>query len=205
MTLGKWAFQMPSCTCLLQEIGQNRMFAIEPRAGDAILCALPYFHIYGHTVAMSFSLMGGMTQKLLPRFEPKPQTDALKLDVPRTFDPPPLGPEALDLRIDPVLRSRDYAHEEPKVPTTETDDTELRDMTRRFWISVPLSALTLLLAMGPNGPLGALTAWMGVGPLPFSFSGLVLASIVYSLPFMVQPIQRAAAKLRQQQGPTSKP
>lgn len=49
----------------------------------------------------------------------------------------------------------------------------------------------LLLAMGPNGPLGDLTAWLGIGPLPFSFSGLVIASIVYSLPFMVQPLETA--------------
>jgi long-chain acyl-CoA synthetase len=41
----------------------------DPRPGDAMLCALPYFHIYGLTVAMSFSLMGGMTQLLLPRFD----------------------------------------------------------------------------------------------------------------------------------------
>jgi tetratricopeptide (TPR) repeat protein len=74
----------------------------------------------------------------LPRFEPKPQTDALKLDVPRTFDPPPLGPEAMKLQIDPVLRSRDYAYEEPKVPTTETDEilreiAELDDR-RSMWV-----------------------------------------------------------------------
>jgi molybdate transport system permease protein len=47
----------------------------------------------------------------------------------------------------------------------------------------------LLLAMGPNGPLGVFTTWIGVGPLPFSFAGLVIASIVYSLPFMVQPLE----------------
>ena len=49
----------------------------------------------------------------------------------------------------------------------------------------------LLLAMGPNGPIAPLLAWFGVGPLPFSFSGLVIASVFYSLPFMVQPIQSA--------------
>ena len=49
----------------------------------------------------------------------------------------------------------------------------------------------LLLAMGPNGPFAPLLAWFGVGPLPFSFSGLVIASVFYSLPFMVQPIQSA--------------
>jgi molybdate transport system permease protein len=49
----------------------------------------------------------------------------------------------------------------------------------------------LLLAMGPDGPLGALTQALGLGTLPFTFSGLVLASVVYSLPFVVQPIQNA--------------
>ena len=49
----------------------------------------------------------------------------------------------------------------------------------------------LLLAMGPNGPVGGLTRAMGVGALPFTFWGLVLASVFYSLPFMVQPLQNA--------------
>lgn len=49
----------------------------------------------------------------------------------------------------------------------------------------------LLLAMGPNGPVGQLTQWLGIGLLPFTFWGLVLASVFYSLPFMVQPLQTA--------------
>ena len=49
----------------------------------------------------------------------------------------------------------------------------------------------LLLAMGPNGPVGALTRSLGIEPLPFTFWGLVLASVFYSLPFMVQPLQNA--------------
>ena len=49
----------------------------------------------------------------------------------------------------------------------------------------------LLLAMGPNGPIAPLLAWFGISPLPFSFSGLVIASVFYSLPFMVQPLQSA--------------
>ena len=49
----------------------------------------------------------------------------------------------------------------------------------------------LLLSMGPSGPVGQLTDWLGVEPLPFSFRGLVLASVFYSLPFMVQPLQSA--------------
>ena len=49
----------------------------------------------------------------------------------------------------------------------------------------------MLLAMGPDGPVGHLTRALGVGPLPFTFWGLVLASVFYSLPFMVQPLQNA--------------
>ena len=49
----------------------------------------------------------------------------------------------------------------------------------------------LLLAMGPNGPVGAFTEWLGVGRLPFTFAGLVVASVFYSMPFVVQPLQNA--------------
>jgi molybdate transport system permease protein len=49
----------------------------------------------------------------------------------------------------------------------------------------------LLLIMGPNGPVGYLTRALGVGTLPFTFWGLVVASVFYSLPFMVQPLQNA--------------
>lgn len=49
----------------------------------------------------------------------------------------------------------------------------------------------LLLAMGPNGPIGHLTRALGLGTLPFTFWGLVLASVFYSFPFMVQPLQNA--------------
>ena len=49
----------------------------------------------------------------------------------------------------------------------------------------------LLLAMGPHGPVGQLTQSLGLGTLPFTFWGLVIASVFYSLPFMVQPLQNA--------------
>jgi len=49
----------------------------------------------------------------------------------------------------------------------------------------------LLLAMGPHGPVGRLTEALGLGLLPFTFPGLVIASVLYSLPFMVQPLQNA--------------
>jgi molybdate transport system permease protein len=49
----------------------------------------------------------------------------------------------------------------------------------------------LLVAMGPNGPLGQLTQSLGLGLLPFTFTGLVVASVVYSMPFAVQPLQQA--------------
>lgn len=48
-----------------------------------------------------------------------------------------------------------------------------------------------LVAMGPSGPIGQLTQSFGLGTLPFTFKGLVLASMIYSLPFVVQPIQLA--------------
>ena len=49
----------------------------------------------------------------------------------------------------------------------------------------------LLLAMGPNGPVGQFTESLGIGTLPFTFWGLVVASVFYSLPFMVQPLHGA--------------
>ena len=49
----------------------------------------------------------------------------------------------------------------------------------------------LLVAMGPHGPLGRFTQAMGWGVLSFTFTGLLIGSIVFSLPFAVQPIQRA--------------
>lgn len=49
----------------------------------------------------------------------------------------------------------------------------------------------LLVFLGPNGPGGTLTQALGIGTLPFTFSGLVFASVLYSLPFVVQPLQNA--------------
>ena len=49
----------------------------------------------------------------------------------------------------------------------------------------------LLVALGPHGPLGQFTLFMGWGTLPFTFAGLLLGSVIYSLPFAVQPIQHA--------------
>lgn len=75
----------------------------------------------------------------------------------------------------------------------------------RSWLKGPVSALValplilpptvlgfyLLLFMGPAGPLGQFTEFLGLGTLPFTFWGLVVASLLYSLPFVVQPIQNA--------------
>ena len=49
----------------------------------------------------------------------------------------------------------------------------------------------LLLALGPNGPGGALASLWGARTLAFTFTGLVIGSIVYSMPFVVQPIRNA--------------
>jgi len=75
----------------------------------------------------------------------------------------------------------------------------------KSWFKGPLSAIValplvlpptvlgfyLLLAMGPNGAIGQFTQSLGLGTLPFTFWGLVVASMVYSLPFVVQPIQNS--------------
>ncbi|WP_298206404.1 molybdate ABC transporter permease subunit, partial [Acidovorax sp.] len=53
----------------------------------------------------------------------------------------------------------------------------------------------LLLTMGPNGWVGQFTNAIGIGLLPFTFWGLVVASVFYSLPFMVQPLQTAFESL----------
>lgn len=49
----------------------------------------------------------------------------------------------------------------------------------------------LLLLLGPQGPLGKLTLALRIGTLPFTFWGLLFASVVYSLPFVVQPLRNA--------------
>jgi len=49
----------------------------------------------------------------------------------------------------------------------------------------------LLVALGPNGPIGELMTSLGGQPLAFTFSGLVIGSAIYSLPFVVQPLQSA--------------
>jgi molybdate transport system permease protein len=47
----------------------------------------------------------------------------------------------------------------------------------------------LLIMLAPDGPIGQLTQALGIGTLPFTFEGLVFASVLYSLPFVVQPLQ----------------
>jgi molybdate transport system permease protein len=49
----------------------------------------------------------------------------------------------------------------------------------------------LLVAMGPHGPIGAITQGLGLGLLPFTFTGLVMASVLYSAPFVIQPLHNA--------------
>ncbi len=81
--------------------------------------------------------------------------------------------------------------------------------TTRSWLKGPVSAVValplvlppvvigfyLLVLMGPNGPVGHLTQSLGLGLLPFTFAGLVVGSIFYSLPFVVQPLANAFAAL----------
>ncbi|WP_020560617.1 molybdate ABC transporter permease subunit [Thiofilum flexile] len=47
----------------------------------------------------------------------------------------------------------------------------------------------LLMLMGPYGWVGQLTQSLGLGRLPFSFSGMLVASVLFSMPFVVQPLQ----------------
>ena len=49
----------------------------------------------------------------------------------------------------------------------------------------------LLIALGPNGPLAPLLGLFGIHTLAFSFTGLLIGSVCYSLPFVVQPLQNA--------------
>ncbi len=79
----------------------------------------------------------------------------------------------------------------------------------RSWLKGPVSAIValplvlpptvlgfyLLLAMGPNGLIGQVTQQLGIGTLAFTFWGLVLASVFYSLPFVVQPLHNAMQAL----------
>ncbi|AKK00896.1 MULTISPECIES: molybdate ABC transporter permease subunit [Pseudomonas] len=53
----------------------------------------------------------------------------------------------------------------------------------------------LLLALGPNGWIGQFTQALGLGTLTFSFTGLVIGSVIYSMPFVVQPLQNAFAAI----------
>ncbi|SJM94339.1 Molybdenum transport system permease protein ModB [Crenothrix polyspora] len=56
----------------------------------------------------------------------------------------------------------------------------------------------LLVLMGPNGMIGRLTTELGLGTLPFTFPGLIVASVLYSLPFVVQPLQASFAAIGNQ-------
>lgn len=51
----------------------------------------------------------------------------------------------------------------------------------------------LLVALGPSGPVGGLAESLGGRPLAFTFTGLVIGSVIYSMPFVVQPLQNAFA------------
>lgn len=49
----------------------------------------------------------------------------------------------------------------------------------------------LLLLLGPNGWVGSTLERWGIGHLAFSFGGILIGSVIYSLPFAVQPLQQA--------------
>ncbi len=56
----------------------------------------------------------------------------------------------------------------------------------------------LLILLGKNGIVGEFTTWLGIGTLPFTFAGLVVASVLYSMPFVVQPLQTAFSNIGEQ-------
>ena len=56
----------------------------------------------------------------------------------------------------------------------------------------------LLVLMGPSGVIGQFTNWLGLGSLAFTFYGLVVGSVLYSMPFVVQPLQTAFAMIDKQ-------
>lgn len=53
----------------------------------------------------------------------------------------------------------------------------------------------LLIALGPHGPVGGAMEWLGGQPLAFTFAGLVVGSVIYSMPFVVQPLQNAFSSI----------
>ena len=55
----------------------------------------------------------------------------------------------------------------------------------------------LLVSLGPNGPIGGLSSAMGGESLAFTFTGLVIGSVVYSMPFVIQPLQNAFSAVGQ--------
>jgi molybdate transport system permease protein len=79
----------------------------------------------------------------------------------------------------------------------------------RSWLKGPVGAIValplvlpptvigfyLLLLLGPHGPVGQMTQALGLGTLTFSFSGLVIGSVLYSMPFVVQPLHNAFAAI----------
>ena len=56
----------------------------------------------------------------------------------------------------------------------------------------------LLITLGSNSPLGALLESYGGSSIAFSFSGLVIGSVIYSLPFVVQPLQNSFSAIKRQ-------
>ena len=55
----------------------------------------------------------------------------------------------------------------------------------------------LLVSLGPNGPIGGLSSALGEESLAFTFTGLVIGSVVYSMPFVIQPLQNAFSAIGQ--------
>lgn len=80
-----------------------------------------------------------------------------------------------------------------------------QDTTFKRWVSILVTlplvlpptvlGFYLLILLGPNGWVGQLMQSTGLSLLPFTFSGLVVASVIYSIPFVVQPLQNVINQL----------
>jgi molybdate transport system permease protein len=82
-------------------------------------------------------------------------------------------------------------------PDVHRDADSLVAVTYHGLVQAPPTVLGfyLLLLLGPKGFVGQLTQAMGLGTLPFTFAGLVVASVIYSMPFVVQPLQNTFESL----------
>ncbi len=111
---------------------------------------------------------------------------------------PDLGPLMLTLRLAAATTAILFVVGAPLawwLATTRARIRPLVEAVTALPLVLPPTVLGfyLLILFNPTAPLGAFWVTLTGDTLTFSFSGLVLASVIYSLPFMVQPLQTAFA------------